>query len=127
MLALVVLNNSIIKTPSFHLPFICHPSFMTFLNLKRSRFSCGTIFTSQVSFAMDLSLCLQNTSSFCLLVQRMVCPFPMITGPFMGIRLNKSTFYCLSFYWWLLICLFYFFPRIGKSHFLGDKSFLILS
>ena len=64
MLALVVLNNSIIKPPSFHLPFIYHPSFMDFVKLKRSWFSFGTIFTSEVSFAMDPSLCLQITFSF---------------------------------------------------------------
>ena len=64
MLALVVLNNSIIKPPSFHLPFICHPSFMAFVKLKRSWLSCRKIFTSHVSFAMNPSLCLQITSSF---------------------------------------------------------------
>ena len=71
MLALVVLNNSIIRPPSFHLPFICHPSFMAFVKLNRSWFSSGTIFTSQVSLAMDPSLCLQMTSNFPLWVQLM--------------------------------------------------------
>ena len=84
MLALVVLNSSIMRPPSFHLPFICHPSFMAFVKLKRSWFRCGTIFTSQVSLSMDLSLCLQMTSNFPLWVQMMLCPFPIITDPFMG-------------------------------------------
>ena len=87
ILALVVLNNSIIRPPSFHLPFICHPSFMAFVKLKRSWFNSFTIFTSQVSLAMDPSLCLQMTSSFPLLVQLMPFPFPIITEPFMGTRL----------------------------------------
>ena len=87
MLALVVLNYSITRPPSFHLPFICHPSFMAFVKLKRSWFSCGTSFTSQVSLAMDSSLCLQMTSNFPLWVQLMLCPFPIITDLFMGTKL----------------------------------------
>ena len=39
MLALVVLNSSIIRPPSFHLPFISHPSFIAFVKLKRSWFN----------------------------------------------------------------------------------------
>ena len=83
MLALVVLNNSIIRPPSFHLPFICHPSFMAFVKLNRSWFSSGTIFISQVSLAMDTSLCLQMTSNFPLWVQLMLFPFLIIIEPFM--------------------------------------------
>ena len=64
MLALVVLNNSIIRPPCFDLPIICHPFFMVFVKLNRSLFNSGTIFTSQVSLAMDPSLCLQMTSNF---------------------------------------------------------------
>ena len=87
MLALVVLNNSIIRPPSFHLPFICHPSFIAFVKLNRSWFNSGTIFTSQVSLAMDSSLCLQMTSNFPLWVQLMLFLFPIITESFMGTRL----------------------------------------
>ena len=87
MLALVVSNSSITQPPSFHIPFICHPSFMAFVKLKRSWFSCGTIFRSQVSLAMDPSLCLQMTSNFPLWVQMMLCPFPIITDLFMGTKL----------------------------------------
>ena len=87
ILALVVLNNSIMRPPSFHLPFIYHPSFMAFMKLKRSWFNSGTIFTSQVSLAMDPSLCLQMTSNFPLWVQLMLFPFPIITEPFMGTKL----------------------------------------
>ena len=83
MLALVVLNNSIIRPPSFHFPFICHPFFMAFVKLKRSWFSSGTIFTSRNSLAMDPSLCLQMTSNFPLWVQLMLFPFPIITEPLM--------------------------------------------
>ena len=87
ILALVVLNNSIIRPPYFHIPFICHPSCMAFVKLKRSWFNCGTIFTSQVSLAMDPSLCLQMTSNFPLWVQLMLLPLPIITEQFMGVRL----------------------------------------
>ena len=87
MLTLVLLNSSITKPPSFHLPFIYHPSFIAFVKLKRSSFSCGTIFTSQLYLAMDSSLCLQMTSNFPLWVQLMLCPFPIITDPFMGTKL----------------------------------------
>ena len=87
MLALVVLNNSIIRPPSFHLPFICHPSLMAFVKLNRSWFNSGTIFTSQVSLAMDPSLCLQMTSNFPFWVHLMLFTFPIITEPFMGTRL----------------------------------------
>ena len=87
MLALVVLNDSIIRPPSFHLPFICQPSFMAIGKQKRSWFSCGTISISQVSLAMDSSLCLQMTSNFPLWVQRMLCPFPIITDLYMGTKL----------------------------------------
>ena len=75
MLALVVLNSSIIKPLSFHLPFVCHPSFTAFVKLNRSWFSSGTIFTSQVSQAMDPPLCLQMTSNFPVWVQLMLFPF----------------------------------------------------
>ena len=87
MLALAVLISSITKSPSFHLPFTSHPSFMAFVKLKRSWSNCGTIFTSHVSLAMDSCLCLQMTSSFPLWVQLMLCPFPIITDPFMGTKL----------------------------------------
>ena len=60
---------------------------MAFVKLKKSQFNCGTIFTFQVSFAMDPSMCLQITSSFPLWVQMMLCPFPIITDPFIGVRL----------------------------------------
>ena len=60
---------------------------MAFVKLNRSWFSSGTIFTSQVSQAMDPSLCLQMTSNFPLWVQLMLFPFPIITEPFMGTRL----------------------------------------
>ena len=92
ILALAVLNNSIIKPPSFHLPFICHPSFMAFVKLNRSWFNSGTIFTSQVSLAKDPSLCLQMTSNFALWVQLMLFPFPIITEPFMGTRSYTPNF-----------------------------------
>ena len=75
MLALVVLNNSIIRPPSFHLPFICHPSCMGFVKLNRSWFNSGTTFTSQVSLVMDRSLCLKMTSNFPLWVQLMFSQF----------------------------------------------------
>ena len=94
ILALAVLNNSVTRPPSFHLPFICHPSFMAFVKLKRSWFSCGTIFTSQVSLAMDSYLCLQMTSNFPLWVQPMLCPFPIITDPFMGNKLYSQCIAC---------------------------------
>ena len=98
ILALVVLNNSIIRAPSFHLPFICHPSFMAFVKLNRSWFNSGTIFTSQVSLAMDPFLCLQMTFNFPLWVHLMLFPFPIITEPFMG----THPFCCLSYDWWQL-------------------------
>ena len=101
MLALVVLINSIIRPPSFHLPFICHPSFMAFVKLNRSWFNSGTIFASQVSLAMDPSLCLQMTSNFPLWVQLMLFPFPIITEPFMGPDCTLP-FYYLSYDWWQL-------------------------
>ena len=88
MLDLEVLNNSIIKPPCFHLPFICYPSFMTFVKLKRSWFNCDTNFTSHVSLAIYPSLCLQITSNFPLCVQMMLCLLPIITDPCMGVRLQ---------------------------------------
>ena len=42
---------------------------------------------SQVSLAMDPSLCLQITSNFGLCVQLMLHPLPIITDRFMGVRL----------------------------------------
>ena len=87
MLPLVVLNNSIMTPPSFHLPFICHPSFMAFVKLNRSWFSSGTIFTSHVYLAMDPSLCLQMTSNFPLWVQLILFPFPIITEHFIETKL----------------------------------------
>ena len=36
ILAFVVLNSSIIRPPSFDLPFICHPYFMALVKLKSS-------------------------------------------------------------------------------------------
>ena len=101
ILALVVLNNSITRPSSFHLPFIYYPSFMAFVELKRSWFSCGTIFTSQVSLAMDSSLCLQMTSNFPLWVQLMLCPFPIITDTFREPNCTLPI-YCLSYDWWQL-------------------------
>ena len=86
MLALPVLNSSIIKPPSFHLPFICHPSFMAFMKMNRSWFSSGTNLTSQVSLAKDPSLCLHMTSILPLWVQLMLFPFPIITEPLMGTK-----------------------------------------
>ena len=115
MLALVVLNNSIIRPPSFHLPFICHPSFMAFVKLNRSWFSSGTIFTSQVSLAMDPSLCLQMTSNFPLWVQLMLFPFPIITEPFMGTKLYTPI---LLLVLWLVAAespMKMFFPRCDSS------------
>ena len=87
MLVFVCLNSSIIKPPSFHQPFISHPSFMALVKLKRSWFNCGTIFTSHVSLAIDPSLCLQITSSLPLWVQLMLLPFPIMTEPLIGVRL----------------------------------------
>ena len=99
MLALVVLNNSIIRPPSFHLPFICHPSFMAFVKLKRSWLNCGTSFTSHVSLAMDPSLCLHMTSNFPLCVQLILSPFPIMTEPLIGVRLYTPV---LLFVMWLV-------------------------
>ena len=87
MLVFVVLNSSIIKLPSFHQPFICQPSFMALVQLKRSWFNWGTILTSNFSLAIDPSMCLQITSSFPLCVQLMLWPFPIITEPLIGLRL----------------------------------------
>ena len=111
MLALVVLNNSMIKPPSFHLPFIWQPSFMAFVKLNRSWFSSGTIFTSQVSLAVDPSLCLQMTSNFPLWVHFMLFPFPIITEPFMGVKFYTPTFVLVM---WLVAAgspIKVFFPR----------------
>ena len=60
MLVFVCLNSSNIKPPSFHLPFISHPSFMALVRLKRSWFNCRTIFTSHVCQAIKPSLFLQK-------------------------------------------------------------------
>ena len=99
MLALVVLNSSIIKPHSFHLPFICHPSFMALVKLKRSWFSCGTILTSHLSLAIDPSLCLQITSNFPLCVQLMLLPFPIMTESLVGVSLYTPV---LLFVMWLV-------------------------
>ena len=115
MLALVVLNNSIIRPPSFHLPFICHPSFMAYVKLNRSWFNSGTIFTSQVSLAMDPSLCLQMSSNFQLWVHLMLLPFPIITEPFMGTKLYTPI---LLLVMWLVAAespMKIFFPRCDSS------------
>ena len=97
--------------PSFHFPFICHPSFMAFVKLNRSWFNSGTIFTSQVSLAKDPSLYLQITSNFPLWVQLMIFPFPIITEPFMGTRSYTPNFLLVM---WLVAAespMKMFFPR----------------
>ena len=86
MLVFVVLNRSIIRPPSFHLPFICHLCFMVLVKLKRSWLNWGTIFTTHVSLAVEPSLCLQITSSCLLCVQLIFSPFPIITEPMIGVR-----------------------------------------